>query len=469
MANVGAFIKHLSQRFGCLFDARRTVSVVRVPGRIDFMGGIGDYSGCLVLQGLIDKATCLAIQTRRDRLICVESASAAKEGLSRRVQYTLDEIFPAGEPLTYSKAHRLFTADPETAWSAYVIGGLIALVREGLIEKWNSGFSLAIDGTVPFGGGVSSSASVEMAALAAFAQLAGLKWMSDRALALHLAVAGQIVENRIAGAPCGIMDQIAVTLGSKDALLPIVCRPFEVLVPISVPDDLRIVGINSNIKHAIGGAHYTDTRVATFMGHRILAKRFGRPDGNFYLSEISPAEWLAGYKSDIPQRLSGSQFLKQYGKSFDLVTKVNPDKVYCVRSRTEHPIYEQRRVEEVVNELQAYTLDRDRRRLSRIGECMYSAHWSYGKRCGLGSAETDLIVNLARERGEKCGIYGAKISGGGSGGTVALLIDRKAEHVVREIASQYERETGIKPDLFLRSSPGAMQFGVQRIRLNADS
>ncbi|HXV60738.1 MAG TPA: GHMP kinase, partial [Vicinamibacteria bacterium] len=92
-----------------------------------------------------------------------------------------------------------------------------------------------------------------------------------------------------------------------------------------------------------------------------------------------------------------------------------------------------------------------------LGELMYQSHASYSA-CGLGSEGTDRLVELARAAGARRGIFGAKITGGGSGGTVAVLARRDAEDAVREIADRYARERGIEPTLFGGSSSGALAF-----------
>jgi L-arabinokinase len=92
------------------------------------------------------------------------------------------------------------------------------------------------------------------------------------------------------------------------------------------------------------------------------------------------------------------------------------------------------------------------------GELMYQSHASYSA-CGLGSAATDRIVELARAAGPEQGIYGAKITGGGSGGTVAVLSRRDAGPVVARVAEKYASETGYRPYIFSGSSPGSAGFG----------
>ena len=96
---------------------------------------------------------------------------------------------------------------------------------------------------------------------------------------------------------------------------------------------------------------------------------------------------------------------------------------------------------------------------------MSDSHASYSA-CGLGSDGTDRLVALARDAGPAQGIYGAKITGGGSGGTVAVLADAGAGNAVRAIASQYADETGREAYVFDGSSPGAAHIGA--IRLERD-
>jgi L-arabinokinase len=93
---------------------------------------------------------------------------------------------------------------------------------------------------------------------------------------------------------------------------------------------------------------------------------------------------------------------------------------------------------------------------------MYEAHASYSA-CGLDSSGTDRLVELVRELGPEHGLFGAKITGGGSGGTVAVLGRASAGSAVREVAARYARESGHAPYLFAGSSPGAAAFGVRRV------
>ena len=95
---------------------------------------------------------------------------------------------------------------------------------------------------------------------------------------------------------------------------------------------------------------------------------------------------------------------------------------------------------------------------------MYESHASYSA-CGLGSSGTDDLVALARAAGPARGVFGAKITGGGSGGTVALLTRADAGSVVEEIATRYAERSGRATYVFSGSSPGAAAFGTRRVSI----
>lgn len=97
------------------------------------------------------------------------------------------------------------------------------------------------------------------------------------------------------------------------------------------------------------------------------------------------------------------------------------------------------------------------------GECMFQAHDSYKNNCLLSAPEVDFIVDAVRTRGAQSGLCGAKITGGGSGGTVAVFGEQEA--LAREIPGivrEYQRLTGLEADVFEGTSPGAIEFGVYR-------
>jgi L-arabinokinase len=180
-----------------------------------------------------------------------------------------------------------------------------------------------------------------------------------------------------------------------------------------------------------------------------------------YLANIAPVEFERELAPLLPEEISGDDFLVRYGGTTDNVTDVNPGCRYRVRAPAGHPVYERQRAESFRQLLRAAP-DEDRR--VRLGSLMYESHDSYAQ-CGLGSSGTDRLVELVRSEGPAAGLYGARITGGGSGGTVAVIGRKDAAAAIARVADAYERATGYRPHVFSGSSPGVAAFGSRSVRL----
>jgi L-arabinokinase len=446
-----------------LFDPKAEIVVARAPGRLDVMGGIADYSGSLVLELPILEATFAALQRQPDRRLTIVSLTE-DAGQALAFEMALSDFENAGEPVDYETACASFQQDPSQHWAAYVTGVFLTLMRERRI-RFRDGARILISSRVPQGKGVSSSAALEVAVMQAVA--AAFDVTID---AREMALLCQTVENRVAGAPCGVMDQMTASCGEANRLLALRCQPAELLGMAVIPDEVAFWGLDSGVRHAVTGADYGSVRVGAFMGYRIIAEMAGlkvnvsaagapaQIDDSLwggYLANVTPSEFEQHYAAQLPERIEGSEFLSRYKDTTDTVTRVAPERGYAVRVPTAHPIYEHHRVR-LFAELLRGEINEERMRLA--GELMYQSHASYSA-CGLGSAATDRIVELARAAGPEQGIYGAKITGGGSGGTVAVLGRRDAGPIVASLAEKYARETGYQPYIFSGSSPGSAGFG----------
>jgi L-arabinokinase len=327
-----------------------------------------------------------------------------------------------------------------------VVGGLVVLARERGLRP-SSGLRLLIRSDVPEGRGVSSSAALEVAAMHAMAVAYGVA-LEPR----ELAILCQKVENLVVGAPCGVMDQMTAACGRAGELLVLLCQPAELQGTLKVPEEIEIWGVDSHVRHAVSGSDYGRVRVGAFMGARILSERTGHEG---CLANVTPSE-LAAVAADLPEEMTGAEFLRRYGGTSDTATRVDPSQTYAVRQPTSHPVHEHARVQEFAELLAARPTEPT---LERLGDLMYLSHASYSA-CGLGSAGTDRLVSLVRAAGPARGFYGAKITGGGSGGTVAVLGRRGAS--IRQVAEAYASDTGLPPRIFSGSSPGAAAFGHVR-------
>ena len=192
------------------------------------------------------------------------------------------------------------------------------------------------------------------------------------------------------------------------------------------------------------------------MGYRILQELSGTDWGG-YLANLTPSELEEKYLARLPETMSGADFIERYQRTRDEVTTVRPSFTYRVRQPTAHPVREHFRIRAFAR---LVGQEDPTEKAPLLGELMYQSHRSYSA-CGLGSEGTDRLVELAREAGPSQGVYGAKITGGGSGGTVAILSRRDAEAAVVEIARRYGEETGLRPHLFCGSSQGAARFGCR--------
>lgn len=447
-----------------LFDPAAELIVARAPGRLDVMGGIADYSGSLVLEMPIREATLVALQRDPARQLKIVSLSEA--GAQALVfEMPLSDF----DSLEYSAARARFSQNAADHWAAYVAGVFLVLRRERGID-FREGARLLVSSCVPRGKGVSSSAALEVATMQAVAAAFDI-FISGRETAMLC----QKVENLVAGAPCGVMDQMTSACGEANQLLALFCQPAELRGLVTIPNQMTFWGLDSGVRHAVTGADYGSVRVGAFMGYRIIAELAGLsvaevvagdpvqiddPRWRGYLANLAPSEFEQRFAAQLPERISGAEFLKRYGGTTDAVTRVDSGKSYAVRVPAAHAIYEHHRVRLFAELLSVKANDRQ---LELLGELMYQSHASYSA-CGLGSAGTDRLVELVREAGPEQGLYGAKITGGGSGGTVAVLGRMDAAGALAKVAEKYAQETGYQPYLFSGSSPGGAVFGHIKLR-----
>ena len=434
------------------------VWVARVPARLDVMGGIADYSGANVCEAVLGHGMLMAIQARTDRTLRIRSAQTGARSLPVETRIPLDYFTSGGAVGSYAQVREICHANPIAAWAAYIGGSIFTLLKEENVEL-PYGFSFLLLSAVPMNVGIGSSAAVEIGTLSCLNAYLNLKLDGAR-----IARLGQMSENHVVGAPCGIMDQIAVANGHAGKLTHILCRPGAVMGEVEIPPGTGFIGINSMVRHSVAGNAYGNVRVGAFMGKKIineLRAKTGRAPLN-YLTEISSVEFQNECENEIPETILGSDFLAKYKTHDDPVTTIQPDATYRVVGPTRHPIGENERVLKFIAALQT-AKSGDEKALVAAGELMYGAHESYRDNCKLSVPDVNFLVEAVQKRGAKAGLYGAKITGGGTGGTVAVFgkIAALKEHIP-QIAVEFSRRVGVTPDIFEGTSPGASEFGAKR-------
>ncbi|MAG55703.1 MAG: hypothetical protein CMJ83_05375 [Planctomycetes bacterium] len=409
--------------------------VARAPGRLDVLGGVADYSGGRVVEMTLACGTRVGAAATDDDVIRVRTTEGP-DGASAEVTLPAAEVFAPPEVL----GARL-RDDPATTWVGYAAGPVAILAEHaGLAPR---GLCIEIESDVPMGAGVSSSAALEVAALMAVMRALEVEVVDD-----DVPLLAQAAEHRVVGAPCGLMDQVAVYHGDAGRLLPLVCRPMTVEPAVPIPPDLRLVGIVSGVRHRVGGAAYARARTAAFMGRTLLG--------------ANAAPWLAAYDAPdadgclaaLPESLRGDEFLAVHDDHGDPRTRVDPALEYPVRAATAYPITQSANTSTFLAALA-------RNDVITAGAMLGEAHATYGD-LGLGCGETDLLAAEVARLGPERGLFGARISGGGSGGTVVVLAATGAsvDAALAEVGARYRAATGITPMLLEGSSRGARHAGV---------
>jgi L-arabinokinase len=352
------------------------------PGRLDLLGGVADYSGALVLE----------IPTAVTTTVVAEPADALVVG---PVTLTTAEVAALAR-LPYPQVRDELRATPK--WTRYLVGVALVLLRHDVIGPPRARLSVSSD--VPSSVGVSSSAALEVAT----ARALGAGGIDP----LRLAALCQEAENHVVGAPCGIMDQVTVAVGTPGAVLPILCRPASVRPSAPLPPAVEVVGRPTGAAHDVGGAPYRRARAAAFIGKRIVED--SRDRAWSWVSEI-PRDALGA----LPEAVGGAEFLDRWGASDDDVTTVDPEGIYPVRAATTFGVEEHLRTERAFEMLRAGDVE-------ALGPLMAASHAGYDA-MGLGHPDATAVVrdSLARP-----GVYGARSSGGGCGGTVVAVCERGA-------------------------------------------
>jgi galactokinase len=286
------------------------------------------------------------------------------------------------------------SAEIAESWARYVQGIASILERKGNRLR---GANLLIDSDVPVGAGLSSSAALEIStgfALSSISNIEIEKW--------DLAKIGQTAEHEFAGVRSGIMDQFASVFGTENHALFLDCRSLD-WSPITL-GSAKFIICNTKTKHELADGEYNKRRAdceeaASLLGHKSLR-------------DVSLAEF--NQKSNIlPERL---------------------------QKRARHVITENGRVLDAVDFLQ-------KNDLAQFGRLMNESHESLRDDYEVSSRELDLMVEIVRRQK---GVLGARMTGGGFGGcTVNLLESDVSEDFVEKVSAEYQKITGISPEIYV--------------------
>jgi len=372
-----AVARGFARRFG-----RELQGLAEAPGRVNLIGEHTDYNEGFVLPVAIDRTVLAAFSARSDRQVRVYSLEFDEED-----SFSLDDI-------------KRLKGD---VWSNYV-RGVAAVLQEAGYRL--TGLDMAIQGDVPIGAGLGSSAALEVAVLGTFQRAAALT-VDPRDQALL----AQRAENEFVGVGCGIMDQMAAVMGRRDHALLIDCRSLETeAVPLNLAaHGLKIVVAHTGVRRALSDSAYNQRRQECSRAVQVLANVIvAGPVGA--LRDIT-SKGVADHEGSLPEPLA---------------------------RRARHVVSENERVLKGVDGLR-------RGDLLAFGQLLYASHQSLALDYEVSSPELDLMVELTR--GVE-GVVGARMTGAGFGGcTVNLVRQEAVDNFRRQVIEVYRGRTGLPAEM----------------------
>lgn len=354
------FKEQIAERYSSVFGDAPT-HIVRSPGRINIIGEHTDYNEGFVLPTAIDKAIYVGVGKRNDAVIRLYA-----EDFEEYFEVALADIRPV-----------------DKGWPNYVLGVVNQLVLRG---EAVGGFDMYIDGDVPLGAGLSSSAALECAAGFALNVLFDLE--IDR---VDIAKIGQLAEHTYAGVKCGIMDQFASVMSKAGHVVKLDCRDLSFSYKPLELGDYAILLLNTNVKHSLASTAYNDRRASCEEGVRLVQQHFPEVKS---LRDVT-LDMLEAHVKPV---------------DLDMYTKCR------------FVVEENERLNRACDALEQGDLD-------RLGEQLFRAHEGLSKEYEVSCPELDFLVDYVKPFPE---VIGARMMGGGFGGCTINLVKQSFQDLLVE-------------------------------------
>lgn len=371
------------QKFEELFGDTNGVNVYFAPGRVNMIGEHTDYNGGHVFPCALTIGTYAAVRKRTDRKLNFYSMNFAQMGI---VETSIDDLTPSDA----------------AGWTNYPKGVMWAFAERGM--KMDCGLDVVLNGNIPNGSGLSSSASLEVLTGFYLRDLFGFDVTN-----IDLAKIGQYSENNFNGMNCGIMDQFASAMGKKDNAIFLDTADLSYEYAPLVLDGAKIIVTNSNVKHSLVNSEYN----------------VRRSECEKALKELQTVVDIKGL-GDLSE------------EQFETYKSAIKDEV-CVR-RAKHAVYENQRTIRAVEALK-------KNDLKLFGELMNASHVSLRDDYQVSCDEIDVLVD---EAWKVDGVIGSRITGGGFGGcTVSIVRNEAVDDFKEKVGAAYKERTGKTADFYV--------------------
>ncbi len=373
----------LLKKFEELYGEAGGAAVYFAPGRVNLIGEHTDYNGGHVFPCALTIGTYAAVKKRADRKLRFYSMNFEHLGV---IESDLDDLTPSDK----------------AGWTNYPKGVMWAFDKRGM--KMDCGLDIVLNGNIPNGSGLSSSASLEVLTGFFLRDLYGFDVTN-----VDLALIGQYSENHFNGMNCGIMDQFASAMGKKDNAIFLDTADLSYQYAPLVLDGAKIIVTNSNVKHSLVNSGYNTRRKE---------------------SEQALADLQKVVKIDTLGDLTEEEFEANRSAISDAV---------CAK-RAKHAVYENQRTIRAVEALK-------NNRLKEFGELMNASHVSLRDDYEVSCDEIDVLVE---EAWKVDGVIGSRITGGGFGGcTVSIVKDEAVEAFKEKVGAAYRQRVDKKADFYV--------------------
>src|SRR5271170_3051579 len=449
--------------------------IASAPARVDVLGGLACQAGGAVAQMALPRraAVGLAWQSSGILTLKMKQSSVAPE---KQLQIPFQNII--GEDELPRLAQVMSGMGEQNAWAYPLVAVFYVLAHDGWLRALRqmldangyriNGATVVIESGIPEAAAQAGLTAITTALFQAIAQSLHLAINTvDKAVLIHRA---QNLFSPSDGHAVDALTALCAQDGPPAHLLRYSTQPNELLGQISLPENLRIMALDTGVKILRGSQTTNFLRIAGAMGLRIIQtiyRDLGQQHTPLhgYLGSLSPGVYRRYFCTLLPRRLRGSDFLRSYGVLAPTYEEIDPENIYRVRAAADHLMSEHEHAEnflqamEEISEPSEGALTRSQRELilRRAGRLLLASQHSYRLRLGLSCPQVDWLIQQFIAAGPETGIYGARISECGGGGTVVLLMDNspQATDSLLKVISEYPRHTGYKLDVQAAGAKGS--------------
>jgi L-arabinokinase len=433
-------------------DRSAPITFASAHGCLDVLGALEAEGGGTLAQMTLPGQAAVALQPRRDGQLSIHSAQITPPLGDSQV------TLPLRDCLEPSPGRIAQLASGRASWAAGLLALTSLLHNQAHLPLPAGGITLLIHSDIPIGAGQSSSTALLAAAARAFLQSLHAS-LDPQALATLVATAEAIAGHNNLSAPpipsrAHIIDALTCLHPREPSLLRYSAQPHRFVGPVPLPDDVHIFALDTGVRYTSARSTLQELRVAAAMGLRIIETIY-RDLGQHhtplhgYLTNTSPLLYRQYFRALLPRRLRGNDFLRTYGPLASVegergaeplpltLEELDSPRLYRVRTAVDHLIAENEHAEQFLQAMEELADDQTgvspldpaerQRTLQRAGRLLLASHHSYRLRLELSCREADTLVDSLMEAGPERGIYGARITGVGGGGTVVALLQRSSQ------------------------------------------